>query len=459
MKQPYSIGGSRDMTIVTVICAVLLGVLPVCSFAQNVLSRPVGFVRIEVPPQAERLVALPFDPFTNTINAVFEGQMTGSSESSRFDRIFKWNNAGQIYVSAHKVDGKWYSDVCPSDESEMTLDAGEGFWLVNHQDLTQTVYLVGQIVLASTRETVFRPALTLFGSPYSTALRPSDFLKGEPTSHPEGEGGSDDRIPNGTWINSDSDALLLGKGYWYHLAGNEALVSNLPRPYENLFPVNDEPPRIRGMRVVEAGEAMELDIMCSGSEGETLDMFFQDLTERTSFDTSKKWTLGASWVPSEGFEHVIWTDRGDADRATPSTVFARYYLVARGDIDSDEDGISDAREILLGNEGAHGPHDSDHEQSDNKPGQVDAAPTANSPEESPVPVSGRKIFVDCRDGDDRFAGLQMISKNGDGPKRTIAAALKVASKGDDISVGEGTYFEKASLFGVTLTTRGDVIIQ
>ena len=42
-----------------------------------------------------------------------------------------------------------------------------------------------------------------------------------------------------------------------------------------------------------------------------------------------------------------WVDRGSAERLCVTEVSARYYLVGRADIDSDGDGVPDARETFV----------------------------------------------------------------------------------------------------------------
>ena len=95
--------------------------LPFPAFSQqNLTSKPVGFVRVELPAGAQTVVSIPFVPFSNSINAVFSGQLTGSTNANQADKIFKWDSANAEYVTAVKadgtgapgVDGNWFTDTC-----------------------------------------------------------------------------------------------------------------------------------------------------------------------------------------------------------------------------------------------------------------------------------------------------------------------------------------------------------
>ncbi|NCC52703.1 MAG: hypothetical protein EOM20_15995 [Spartobacteria bacterium] len=74
------------------------------SYASNVVSRPVGIVRLQVDPGSSRLCSLPFYAFDPSIQALLQGQLVGATSSVTGDGIRKWDVAGQCYVSAFKAD-------------------------------------------------------------------------------------------------------------------------------------------------------------------------------------------------------------------------------------------------------------------------------------------------------------------------------------------------------------------
>ena len=56
------------------------------AFSQNnypdlrgIVSRPAGFVRIEIPSNSQSLVSMPFKPFDSSINSILANQLTGST--------------------------------------------------------------------------------------------------------------------------------------------------------------------------------------------------------------------------------------------------------------------------------------------------------------------------------------------------------------------------------------------
>jgi hypothetical protein len=105
--------------------SVLFFFAPLLCHADNLVSRPVGFLRLSSIPDSA-LLSSPFHAFAPLSNAVLT-----------------WDAASQHYIST--------SSVSP----------GQGFWLENAPN--QEVFLAGEVVLDETRQTVLYPSLNLVG--------------------------------------------------------------------------------------------------------------------------------------------------------------------------------------------------------------------------------------------------------------------------------------------------------
>ena len=140
------------------------------SLAQNIVSRPVGFLRIEIPSQEQALLSTPFYAFNNSVNAMFKDQLAGSEQIEKADRIYKWDNRKSTYISAIKIDDAWYSDVDAKKLSGMDILPGEGFFIYNAQTVTQAIYLCGEIVLDENIAIDMELGLNLAAYPYPSPL-------------------------------------------------------------------------------------------------------------------------------------------------------------------------------------------------------------------------------------------------------------------------------------------------
>jgi len=451
----------RTLGFIPVLALALL--LPLCAaaaYAGNCVSVPAGFVRVEVEAQSDRLLALPFKPFDDLIDSVIGDQLTGPPAAAASDRVLTWDPEEAAYREAVKVDGAWFTDASAATRSWISLGVGDAFWIRNRQEAGQVVVLAGEVVLDPTRTTLFSP-VTLFGYPYSTAIRFDRTELGKSWRAGAPEVAGDTIADPALAMSDDTRTLSPGSGYWYGRASEWPLLWTEPRPYTNLFPANALPPRIAD--ISESGQAanVTLTVMCEGVPGEKLDIFYQDLSDTNEFDTTYGWQIAELDIAVEGSTSLAWTDAGGPEREPPSGVFGRCYLIGRADIDSDGDGIPDAREMFLY-----------HSDPYSVPGaggmsveaeEAEALAASGKEDEgdrdSRHRGSGRIIYVDQRIGNDSFPGRCARVRDGDGPKRTINAALREAVKGDTVSVAEGVYREKVRVSGVKLTTRGHVVIR
>ena len=352
--------------IVTV-AAFLLGLL--VARATNTVSRPVGFIRVSLPPTNQALSAIPFKAFTNTIPGILRAQLTGGDTSTVSDNVLKWDPVSQSYLTFWKdLGGVWHQDVNLAETTNRLLP-GDGFWVVNRHASTQAVYLAGHVVLDATNSLTFGALLNLFSYPFSTRIgvNAADFVN-------DGARGDSilanaDQISEApsnslSWLYFNTNSalhdkwvidtnnisplvLMLGQGYWYDRNTTNSFSWSETRPYPNPFPANGGAPAITNITINGAGDQATLRINTLGTTGEEIDVYFQDVSATNAFHTTNGWAMATADLLVGGLTSINWTDDGSGGRGSVNTVAARFYLVGRGDIDSDADGLPDAREVYV----------------------------------------------------------------------------------------------------------------
>jgi len=109
----------------------------------GIYSDPVGFIRVFAVDAGFTLLSVPLAPVDGRLNGeagcigdMLKEVMTGGASSVEADLIFKWNANTQTYRTAHilagvgsGLEGKWW-DEQTGTLSTMTLDVGEGFWVL-----------------------------------------------------------------------------------------------------------------------------------------------------------------------------------------------------------------------------------------------------------------------------------------------------------------------------------------
>ena len=376
-NKTLSLSKSPRVLLLLLIFLLPLSVLPVV--AQNTVSKPVGLVHIEVGASDQELSSIPFTPFDDAIDILLEGQLTGASTMSSADQIHKWDSSSQNYDTAFKADGTgnsardgfWFEDDISWVASGLTFNPGDAFWLENNQTGSQSVFMFGQVVLDSTKTLTLENGLNLFSYPFSTKVAlnsttlESDGAEGStvPATADEitdehqsqqkyfllDDSGSADHLK---WLYSANSVLanenlLMGRGYWYDRYLSTSFDWTESRPYADDFPSNGNPPLITNMVVNSAGDEVTLHIETTGATGEELDVFYQDVAETGSFDSSTGWDFAETDIAISGASTKAWTDDGSGGRGTIDAGYARFYLVGRADIDSDSDGVPDAREDFV----------------------------------------------------------------------------------------------------------------
>ena len=349
------------------------GALPHAVAATNIVSCPAGFTRLSIGPDSEILASLPFHPFNPSIQEIFTGQLTGLTNAVLADHVITWDAQQQQYRSAFKVDGSgnpgqdglWFENEGSWTTSSITLYPGTAFWIDNRQFVTQTVWLCGSVVLEDEESVTFQASLNLFGYPFSSKIALNDTALREDGAFGATAMTNADRITetpanqifwllddpassnHGLWLDENSlvaqEELLMGQGYWYFRSPTNYFTWTESRPYSNPFPTNQEPPVISAIHFDSASNEVSLYILTTGLVG-TLEIFTLDLAYTGSLDTTTGWLVAATNLGVDGTTQIIWTASTAFSNGAYGT---RLFLAARGDIDSDGDGLSDAREQFI----------------------------------------------------------------------------------------------------------------
>ena len=331
------------------------------------LGKPIGCLKQEIPAGSQRLSSLPFIPFDSSINTVFAGMLTGGISSESADRIVKWNPQTQTYTTFFKLegsgdalkDGKWLDSITQTVASEPILP-GEGIWIQNQHEVSQTVLLAGQVPLADNVSVKIYPGLNIFSYPYpSSLLLNASRLKfngalgaSEPAGNPDSISSVlpdasfwlkslNGDINDGKWMNADSSVsaefLKAGKAYWYNRKSSTEFDWIESRPYTAVFSDAATVPQITSITFSQTKDSASIRLAGTGISGEKFILLYKDLQEADSIDFSSKWKIAVRELSSSG-GHGEWTD------LNISNTYIRIYAAGRQDVDSDNDGLSDVEE-------------------------------------------------------------------------------------------------------------------
>ncbi|MEM7393170.1 MAG: hypothetical protein AAF492_12565, partial [Verrucomicrobiota bacterium] len=342
------------------------------------VSRPVGVIRIETPPSnSSTLVSIPFHAFDASIQDLLKGQLTGSTNQATADLICKFDPLlpHEHYVVAFKADGfndpqvtngLWYEDLTNFVLSDLTMTPGEGYWIENRQSETQSIFLSGEVVLNDTQSVFLVEHMSLFAYPFSGSVALSNTALAANGAHPGPSSNVADRIveagnerffwftnlaPSGVWFDDKNvlatQKLAIGKAYWYERAVSNTLTWVETRPYAAPFPADGSPPMVTNMVLNSTRDEITLYLKTYGVSGETLDFFYRDAEPEGSFSSDAGWRIAELDVETSGTTSFAWTDDGSGGRGGIDSVFARFYLFGRADIDTDGDGLADGREQFV----------------------------------------------------------------------------------------------------------------
>lgn len=162
------------------------------------------------------------------------------------------------------------------------------------------------------------------------------------------------------------------------------------------------------------------------------------------------WALCGMNLATAGSNTLTWSAPG-----LPGTG-VHFYQVGNADLDTDQDGLADAREVLIYRTQPLAP-DSD----------LDGVPDGAELQRGTDPGAGSSstilLYADSDAGSDQFDGLSPVVTGGHGPKRTLGAAAAASFPRDVIQVrGVGAFQEPSLSLGrcdVTVRPVGAVWIQ
>lgn len=391
----------------------LAGVAPLQARAENVISRPAGFVQLGLEPEAGTLLAMPLIPFADGLNDLFAGQLDAEEGPVSFV-LRKWDPVSANYQEAFmvnssgnpEVDGIWFMNPEEPEPADLTLTLGEGFYLQVQDSIPQTITLSGTVNVNEQADLALYPGLNLLGLPYPVEQALVDTLLAASGSEgdiltEEGEPRRQHWLSNGTWIQdldeqTASDLILsLGSGYWYESKAEELVTWNETRPFDSIFPNNNEPPYITGITIKDGAAAIQV---LAGAET-TVDLFAKDLP----FNADQSWQLIARNIRTDSDGRVTLTD--------PDAGPARFYVAACSLTDSDGDGTTDAMRLLG--------YDNSGEEPTTKGGG-----------------SSNTLYVNAATGSNLNDGFTPETA-----KASINAAIGISMTGDTIYVATGTYNE------------------
>jgi len=162
------------------------------------------------------------------------------------------------------------------------------------------------------------------------------------------------------------------------------------------------------------------------------------------------WALVSQDISTAGTNSVSWLDAEAVQFAS------RFYLVGDAGLDSDADGVPDARESLVYQTNPLVP-DTDSD------GIPDGAEIARGTDPSDGGSGTLTYYADSDIGDDAYDGRAIVFSAGHGPKRSISATYASVYAGDTISLQGGALFAEPLLCmgskSVVLCPQGNVTVR
>lgn len=301
----------------------------------NLSSKPVGFVRIAVPPNKSTLCSLPFALTDRSIQSVLSGQLTGGTNATDADQILKWDPASQQYRTIYKLAGStasalngfWVESTSADPVlSPAVITMGEGFWIKNQHSVTQSVFLAGEILLDDSVSIPASLRLNMLGHPYDVRGRIS-----APVTKKSGR----KTVPVYTWYNASNTSvdgyMNIAESLWLDNQSGTAVTWKVSRPYPNPFPASSTAPSISQIRFAQDGQSSTVIMNATGlPSNATVSVYYQDVALTGSFNSTNGWTLAQADIATSGRTVLEWMDTGSSTRPAIPSVRTRIYLVTRG---------------------------------------------------------------------------------------------------------------------------------
>jgi hypothetical protein len=134
----------------------------------SVSYNTLGKYTITIDDSVMNMNSIPFVPYSIDLDTVIGHQLIGASSELNADRMWKWNPDSSKHKIAWLVnggpqDGKWW-ETATSSESDITIDADEGFWVQNRHGI-QKLTFVGEV--SNVDRTIYLGiGISLIGSTY-----------------------------------------------------------------------------------------------------------------------------------------------------------------------------------------------------------------------------------------------------------------------------------------------------
>ena len=165
---------------------------------------------------------------------------------------------------------------------------------------------------------------------------------------------------------------------------------------------------------------------------------------------ARQWFLREAVLPTAGSNVLEWTDS-----TSPSSRLC-FYLAGNADLDTDQDGLADAREILIYQTAPAIP-DSD----------ADGVPDGAEVRRGTDPLAGDStcitLYADSDAGSDGYDGYTPGITGSHGPKRSLGAAAEASYPHDVIQLSGSARFSESSLVlgahDITVRPVGSIWIQ
>lgn len=429
-------------------------------------SAPAGYVRLVVPSQSMIFTAIPFDPFETSVSGAATTVVSVGQAEKSADRVIFWNAESQSYNSF--IGAEIFSGGLKK-ESIGRIYPGIGFGIYNHQPYARSVYLCGMLIVDSRRTICLAAGYNLIASPF-TAGETIAVL---------------DSADSGTGANLNGQPVQRREldpatAYWCCHKGTNDYAVEMERPYPVPFSTNLHVlPRIANLDAQD--DRILLTIKPTAVSGEKLEIYFLPFSSLRRIDFSSGWQVAlTNLVAKKGAPLAVAISQSSVTITGENGGAGCLFLVVRGDVDSDGDGLPDAREQYVDRtdplkkdtdrDGMPDGWEAAHRCDPLKPDahldpDTDGFSNAEECERGTDPRDSKSgsvtWYVDGTSGNDAWSGRAKYFNTQDGPVRQINVALRKAAKGDRVEVAGGTYREDVDIasLSVDFVLMGDIDLK